>query len=803
MNHTFKKLFAILLSLAVMASAISLTAFAEESADQDMAGERTENAVNPEDGTDPAEEDEEAEPSEEVETGLNTPSEEEVEDVETGLGDAQDGEGEEPESSEEEIELGMKEAVYLFAAPKEEPDRLLVQDESGEVEYDTDAVVISTSGDYTVSGTGFGGNNVQIVSGSGEALEVSLTLDNVTIGELESGLSAIEIGEQCRVELTVVGDVSLTGGNGGAGIAVPASSALIITGDGSLTAIGSNGSDGNGSGAGIGGTAANGSSGDISVDSLSALTAQGYGGHAAGIGSATGNSGSIELSHVGNVRVQGGWAGYENQTNSNKNSPEGGPAIGGGGKGPNEYNSDGSDGTGLCGDISITDTTILSAVGGNKCAAIGSACWSDCGTITIDRSSLSGILGGGCGGAGIGLGRYNTNATGDVEIVITDSTVSARGGALGPAIGTTSTDDLGGGNAGTDSAVTIVNSTVEAIAGQGAAAIGAGYRFGNVRITIEKNSSVYALGGVLESKGEINKNGASAIGSGAYGSWCPGSSYGECTESRGITDFYGPCEISIDSTCSVVALSNGGKWAIDLGAELSSDVSGVAPMIQARFLVEEGLLSFSKEALGQSDYYEKNDADACTMIASNAENTVNMAGQSVTLPAGYICAAVSTGRTGTFRIQTSDDTLRFSQYDDANATFDYAGQESLAKADAAFAANSTLAESSYLYVALRGDEVPDEKPTPGGNEENSDDPSDEPSGGTPSVPETIVDEDVPMGDLPEIEPETEPEEAVEIPEEEAPLADAPKTGDSSLLLFGAMLGSLGGLVLLMRKKASE
>lgn len=177
-----------------------------------MAGERTENAVNPEDGTDPAEEDEEAEPSEEVETGLNTPSEEEVEDVETGLGDAQDGEGEEPESSEEEIELGMKEAVYLFAAPKEEPDRLLVQDESGEVEYDTDAVVISTSGDYTVSGTGFGGNNVQIVSGSGEALEVSLTLDNVTIGELESGLSAIEIGEQCRVELTVVGDVSLTGG---------------------------------------------------------------------------------------------------------------------------------------------------------------------------------------------------------------------------------------------------------------------------------------------------------------------------------------------------------------------------------------------------------------------------------------------------------------------------------------------------------------------------------------------------------------------------------------------------------------
>lgn len=32
MNHTFKKLFAILLSLAVMASAISLTAFAEESA---------------------------------------------------------------------------------------------------------------------------------------------------------------------------------------------------------------------------------------------------------------------------------------------------------------------------------------------------------------------------------------------------------------------------------------------------------------------------------------------------------------------------------------------------------------------------------------------------------------------------------------------------------------------------------------------------------------------------------------------------------------------------------------------------
>ncbi|MBU5627330.1 hypothetical protein KQI82_10460 [Oscillibacter sp. MSJ-2] len=799
MNHTCRKLFAILLSLTVMASAISLTAFAEESQDQAGAGEKTENTLNPEGGadSDSAEEDDEyTEPSEEAGAEPGDPSKE-AEDVENGSEDIQDEEGKETEPSEDEDEIGLEEGISLFSAPAEEIGRLLVQDESGELEYDTAAVVIDASGDYTISGTGIGENNVQIVSGSDEALEVSLTLDNVTIGELESGLSAIEIGEGCSVELTVVGDVYLTGGNGGAGIAVPAGSALVITGDGSLTAIGSNGSDENASGAGIGGTAANGSSGEISVGSLSALTAQGYGSFAAGIGSANGNSGSIELSQVGNVRVQGAWAGYENQTDSNRNSPDGGPAIGGGGKGPNEYNSDGSDGTGLCGDITITGTTILSAVGGNKSAAIGSSCWSNCGTITIDRSSLSGILGGGCGGAGIGLGRYNTNATGDVEIIITDSTVSAKGGALGPAIGTTSTDDLGGRNAETNSSVTIANSTVEAIAGQGAAAIGAGYRFGNVRISIEKNSSVYALGGVLESKSEINKNGASAIGSGAYGSWCPGSSYGESTESRGITDFYGPCEISIDSTCSVVALSNGGKWAVDLGGGHSSDVSGVAPMIQARFLVEQGVLSFSKEALGQSAYYEKNDADACAMIASNAENTVNMAGRSVTLPAGYICAAVTTGQTGIFRIQTSDDTLRFSQYDDANAAFDYAGQESLAKADAAFAANDGLAESSYLYVALRGDEVPEEKPTPGGNEDNSD----EPSGETPTVPETIVDEDVPMGDLPEVE--AAPEESAEIPEEEVPLADAPKTGDGSLLFFGAMLSSLGGLVVLMRKKVSE
>ena len=135
--------------------------------------------------------------------------------------------------------------------------------------------------------------------------------------EANYGESAVTIGAGASANITVSGDNTLVGGVNGAGIAVPGTAALTLGGEGTLTAIGNAGQNGTGSGAGIGGTESQGDSGTILIDGLKTtdeagqthgLTAEGYGTHAAGIGSAlNGDSGAITITDSTIDKVAGGF----------------------------------------------------------------------------------------------------------------------------------------------------------------------------------------------------------------------------------------------------------------------------------------------------------------------------------------------------------------------------------------------------------------------------------------------------------------------------------------------------------------
>lgn len=633
--------------------------------------------------------------------------------------------------------------------------------------------------------------------------DVTITLDDVNI-EANYGESAVTIGAGASANITVSGENTLVGGTNGAGIAVSGDATLNLSGDGdggTLTAIGNGGKDEKGtSGAGIGGTKENGTSGTINIDSLDGLTAEGYGEHAAGIGSAfNGSSGEITIKDSTIDKVAGGFVSSELKSKYGNNDPEGGAAIGGGGK------------AGTCGDITIDNTTISDAYGGSKATAIGGSCWADVDKITITDSVLTDVVGGATS-AGIGVGRVTTSNGGDsayeanANITIKDSTVVVTGGEYGAAIGTGYNGDSIGNKLATDgrqnkvlapTTINIVNSNVTAIGGNGGAGIGGGYKGWNTNVTIT-GGKVYAQGGVLDDKDVRTQNGASAIGTGASGS--------------GV--FVGGT-ITIDKTAQVIAVSNGGKWAIDL----SCDVTGVAPAYQNMFLSLGSETTWSGEQ-------SKNEVDDCKTVDYKNGYTVIMNGYTIVLPADFLCAAVTTGGVeGEFRTINEDGTWYFSHYGSvASAPKNYADAataEALGAVVLDMTVTGDLAANSYLHVALRpNSEVPPPVPTPGpgpGTDPGTDpdpDPGTDPDEDTPTI--DIPDGDVPLTDIPttdipttDIPDEDEPLTDIpttDIPDEDVPLSDIPKTGDISALwlALAALSGSgLVGLSLTGKKRQEE
>ena len=627
--------------------------------------------------------------------------------------------------------------------------------------------------------------------------DVTITLDDVNI-EANYGESAVTIGAGASANITVSGENTLVGGTNGAGIAVSGDATLNLSGagdGGTLTAIGNGRKDAKDtSGAGIGGTKENGTSGKINIDSLDGLTAEGYGEHAAGIGSAfNGSSGKITIKDSTIDKVAGGFVSSKLQSDYGNDDPEGGAAIGGGGKG------------GTCGDITITDSTISSAHGGSKATAIGGSCWADAGNITITNSTLDDVVGG-SSSAGIGVGRVSTSNDGDsahkanANITITGSTVKVTGGEYGAGIGTGYNGDSVGNKNQDDklasTKITIEDSNVTAIGGNGGAGIGGGYKGWNTNVTIT-GGKVYAQGGVLDDKDVRTQNGASAIGTGANGSG----------------QFKGG-KITIDKTAQVIAVSNGGKWAIDL----SCDVTGVAPAYQNMFLSLGSETTWSGEQ-------SKNEVDDCKTVDYKNGYTVIMNGYTIVLPADFLCAAVTTGGVeGEFRTINEDGTWYFSHYGSvASAQKNYAGAttaEALGAVVLDMTVTGDLDANSYLHVALRPNSEVPPVPTPGpgpGTDPGTDpdpDPGTDPDEDTPTI--DIPDGDAPLTDIPttdipttDIPDEDEPLTDIpttDIPDEDVPLSDIPKTGDISALwlALAALSGTgLAGVSLLGRKKQDE
>lgn len=363
---------------------------------------------------------------------------------------------------------------------------------------------IDERGKYVVSD--YTGANTLIIK-----VDADVELKGVNITAAE-GVSAISI-ESGNVTLDVTADSTVTGDKGGAGIYVAEGASLTITGTGKLTAIGNGGADTTDSGAaGIGGTYANGNSGAITIDG-GTVVAEGYGVHGSGIGSGSGKVvDEIKIINGANVTAQGGYyadgAGTELQSSYGKFDPEGGAAIGGGGKTASTI-----------ADITITDSTVV-ANGGSKAAGIGANFWCSCGTITISGNSDV-TARGGSSSAGIGTSRagdYGVSA----NTVISGGTVKATGGAYGAGIGAGyNADSLGNGaetSALPETSITISGGNVTATGGEGGAAIGGGYKSDNVDIDITGGEITATAGALVSGKTVENGGAPAAIGSGANGS---------------------------------------------------------------------------------------------------------------------------------------------------------------------------------------------------------------------------------------------------------------------------------------------
>ena len=217
--------------------------------------------------------------------------------------------------------------------------------------------------------------------------------------------------------------------------------------------------------------------GDLKISGSGTLTAIAAAevAHAFGIGGM--NAKSVTIEGVTIDRAQGAYAyAVGTDTKYYKDAPEGGAAIGSG--------YDGAV-------ITLKDVTVINAIGGSKCAGIGSYFHTGV-TVNIIDSTVA-YVEGGVSAAGIGSSRVSNGATESATVInITNSTVTAKGGAYGAGIG--SGYDTHCQATQPMCTVNIVDSTVNAEGGRYAAGVGTGYH--NAALSGEiKNSTVNAKSG--------------------------------------------------------------------------------------------------------------------------------------------------------------------------------------------------------------------------------------------------------------------------------------------------------------------
>lgn len=177
--------------------------------------------------------------------------------------------------------------VYAVSAQAEEA--LSVSGDGGYMYDESGNVTITQSGTYTITGTGDQISNT--ISVASDVKNVDITLDNVNIVTSSTTSSAFTLEGNNNVNLTLCDSNTLESGSNYAGLQVTGHSNLRIDGDGSLSVTGGNG------GAGIGGGVM-GDGGDVTINGGTVVATGKSGG--AGIG------GGFTASSGGDVTITGG-----------------------------------------------------------------------------------------------------------------------------------------------------------------------------------------------------------------------------------------------------------------------------------------------------------------------------------------------------------------------------------------------------------------------------------------------------------------------------------------------------------------
>ncbi len=372
----------------------------------------------------------------------------------------------------------------------------------------TGSVIISTDGDYTVTGTTTT-NTITVNSG----ISANIILNNVSIdvsGIEGAAAFRIEDDSSGNVTVTLEGSNILKSGADCAGLQKNGESdvgTLTIKGTGSLTAVGG------GSGAGIGGSGSD--------------SRNGTGGSTAHItiedGTITAQGGTIDVplygemfTQIGGAGIGGGACGSGSDINitGGKVNATGGAGTGSGGAGiGGGYNGSGT--VTICGNADVT------AQGGAIAAGIGAGCNSSIktghsGTVTIEGGTViaTGGTNSSCGGAGIGAG-YSSHA----NVTINGGTVTATGGSnAGTGSGGAGIGSSGGmGNA----TVKISGGTVKAQGGDdenGGAGIGGGVSIYAVNVTISGGTVTATGGSNVSSDGSGGPGAGIGLNAGGRGS---------------------------------------------------------------------------------------------------------------------------------------------------------------------------------------------------------------------------------------------------------------------------------------------
>ena len=259
--------------------------------------------------------------------------------------------------------------------------------------------------------------------------------------------NAVIIEENADVTIDVVGKVNLKAAK--EAIKVSEGATLTINGMQSTRSDGKTGeiiADG-----GIGGDNVT-----ININNIEKLTAKGHGDHSFGIGgyNANVNINKTTIDYVSGGHVQ---ALFVNDEKYGKSEPEGGAAIGGANVTISKSTitkAEGGSKAAAIGnsywqstEVVITNSTLIDIFGGNASAAIGGSRYASDKTthhsvkVTITDSKITNAVGGQYG-AGIGSG-YDTHcqaggegSTAENEIIITNSTITAQGGKYAAGIGT-------------------------------------------------------------------------------------------------------------------------------------------------------------------------------------------------------------------------------------------------------------------------------------------------------------------------------------------------------------------------------